>query len=82
MRLYRANALVPAMPKAIKSDTDALQALDRYVICTAKGEDADQRARLAGGSMTGDRHRATASNWQEKADAALEALRAYLGAAS
>lgn len=75
---YLGRGGVPAMPKQIRTKADALQALNRYVICTEKGEEADLRAYRNGGSVTADRHRATAQNWQDKADVALDALRAYL----
>jgi hypothetical protein len=66
------------MPAAILSKADALQVLDRYIYCLGRADAADKRAWNAGGSVTGDRHRSTAINWQDKADEALDALRLFL----
>ena len=71
------SRLVP-LPKAIRSKADALQALHRYVACNDRAEYADLRGMRAGGSVTGDRERATAGNWQDKANAALEMLIGWL----
>lgn len=76
--IFQRGGQVPAMPRRIESKAEALQALDRYVYCNERAEYADLRGYRAGGSVTGDRHRETAANWQEKADAALDAVRAFL----
>lgn len=71
----------PKMPKVpLSNNASALQALERYIYCVERGEAADHRAYCAGGSVTSDKHSTTANNWQEKADAALNALRTYLAA--
>lgn len=69
----------PPLPRQLQSHKDAAQALERFVYCEARRDAADHRAHCAGYStMTGDRNHRTSLNWGEKADEALEALRAYL----
>lgn len=80
-RIFVSNAELPTLPKVIRSKADALQALNRYVVCVERGEYAGHRGTNNGASITGDRYRETAARWQDKADAALDMLRGWLGEA-
>lgn len=56
----------------------AIAALDRFVMCDARGDAADHKGSCAGGSVTSERYHQTAANWFGKAEAAMAILRAFL----